>query len=106
MKNSLLITIFISLLLATSLSGCSSTPYRESTGEFFDSSLITAKIKAKLVDDKITGGFSIKVSTYKGVVYLTGFVNSDAEKAQATIIANSVSGVLGIENGLVVRTTK
>jgi len=106
MKNALLTTIIISLLLATGLSGCSSTPYRESTGEFFDSSLITAKIKAKLVDDKITGGFSIKVSTYKGVVYLTGFVDSDAEKAQATTIANSVSGVLGIENGLVVRTKK
>ena len=103
MNNNRLTPVIIAFVAMISLSGCSSTPYRESTGEFFDSSLITAKVKAKLVDDRITGGFRIKVSTYKGVVYLSGFVNSDQEKKQATMIASSVSGVTGIENGLVVR---
>ena len=104
MKPSKITSIIISLFLILSLGGCSSTPYRESAGEFFDSSLITAKVKAKLVNDRITGGFRIKVSTYKGVVYLSGYVNSELEKKQATVIASSVSGVLGIENGLVIRS--
>jgi len=105
MNNTRLTTIIITLVAIISLNGCSSTPYRESAGEFFDSSLITAKVKAKLVDDKITGGFRIKVSTYKGVVYLSGYVNSNLEKKQATNIASGVNGVESIENGLVVRTT-
>jgi osmotically-inducible protein OsmY len=96
----------IILLLATNLAACSSTPSRESTGEFFDSSLITAKVKTKLINDRITGGFGIKVSTYKGVVYLRGYVNSEYEKKYAAQIASSVDGVKGIENTLVVRAEK
>jgi len=103
MKIPPLTVIIFSLTIATSLAGCSSTPYRESTGEFFDSSMITAKVKAKLIDDKITGGFQIKVSTYKGVVYLLGYVNSDYEREHASKIVNSVDGVKGVENSLVVR---
>jgi len=96
--------VTITLLLIIGLSGCSATPDRESTGEFFDSSLITAKVKARLIDDRITGGFRIKVSTHKGIVSLSGFVNSGYEKDHATIIANGVNGVKSIENGLVIRS--
>jgi hyperosmotically inducible protein len=90
------------LAFMLSLAACASTPEQESTGEFFDSSLITAKIKNKLVDDPITGVFRIKVVTYKGVVQLSGFVNSAAEKQHAEIIANSVEGVVKVENSLLV----
>jgi len=98
----LLSTIIVVLI---NLAACSSTPQRESTGEFFDSSLITAKIKARLIDDRITGGFQIKVMTYRGIVYLSGEVNSEQEKNHATVIANGVDGVKGIENELVIRAT-
>ncbi len=94
----------ITVILASGLSACSSAPNQESTGEFFDSSLITAKVKARLIDDRITGGFRIKVSTRKGVVSLSGYVNSIFEKDQATLITNGVNGVRGIENGLVIRS--
>ena len=96
---------FAALFLAMGIAGCSTTPDRESTGEFFDSSLITAKVKARLIDDRITGGFRIRVSTRKGVVHLSGYVNSDYEKDHASIVANGVNGVKGIENGLVIRAT-
>lgn len=96
--------ILVTLPLAVGLSGCSATPDRESTGEFFDSSLITAKVKARLVDDRVTSAFRIKVSTHKGVVSLSGYVSSDYEKDHASIIANGVNGVKGIENGLVIET--
>ena len=98
-------SIILSLLLVTNLVACSSTPNQESTGEFFDSSLITAKVKAKLINDKITGGFSIKVKTYKGVVHLNGSVNSELEKKHATVVASRVNGVKHIKNALVVRET-
>ena len=97
--------IFAILFMASGLAGCTATPNRESTGEFFDSSLITAIVKARLVDDHITGGFRIKVSTHKGVVHLSGYVNSGYEKDHASNIANGVNGVKGIENSLVIRAT-
>ena len=98
--------VFVTLFMTIGFAGCSATPDRESTGEFFDSSLITAKVKARLIDDRITGGFRITVSTRKGVVYLSGYVNSDYEKDHASIVANGVNGVKGIENGLVIRSTE
>ena len=91
--------LLISLL---GLAACASTPNNESTGEFFDSSLITAKIKSRLVDDPITSVFRIKVNTYKGVVQLSGFVNNAREKQRAEVIAYSVEGVKKVENALLV----
>jgi len=95
-KRSLLIV----LLLA--VAACAATPNSESTGEFFDNSLITAKIKSKLVDDPLTGVFRIKVDSFKGVVQLSGFVNSRDEKSRAEQIAYSVSGVKKVQNSLLV----
>lgn len=99
-----LFIFFLSLVLQFSLLGCSSTPTRESTGEFLDSSLMTAKIKTKLIDDRITGGFRISVYTFKGVVRLSGTVNSVYEKNHATKIALGVDGVKKVDNKLVVRS--
>lgn len=96
--------IALSLFLQANLSGCSATPTRESTGEFLDSSLITAKVKSKLIDDHITGGFQISVYTFRGVVQLRGVVNSHYEKDYATKIALDVNGVKQVENKLVVRS--
>ena len=64
----------------------------------FDSSFITAKIKARLIDDPVTGVYRIKVSTNKGIVELSGTVNSDEEKAKAEMIARTVEGVTEVHN--------
>ena len=97
--------IFYLLIFALILglnAGCSSTPNEESAGEFFDSSLITAKVKAMLVDDPITSGFRIKVNTYKGLVQLSGFVNTKEEKQRAELIARQVPGVTAVVNDIIV----
>lgn len=85
------------------LGACASTTTSESTGEFFDNSLITVKVKSKLVDDPATSFLSIKVVTYKGVVQLSGFVDSDKEKQRASELARSVEGVKDVKNDLVVK---
>lgn len=90
------------LVLLLCLGACAATPHSESTGEFFDNSLITAKIKSKLFDDPLTGVFRIKVDSFKGVVELSGFVNSPREKHRAEVIAYSVAGVKKVENALLV----
>ncbi len=91
------------MFLVAQLAACASSPMQESTGEFLDSSLITTKIKAKLIEDAMTSGFSIKVNTYKGMVQLSGFVNTDKVKARAVELALAVEGVKEVKNDLIIK---
>ena len=99
LRSKLLMMIFLPVLLAA----CASSTTAESTGEFLDSSLITTKIKAKLIDDAMTSGYSIKVNTFKGQVQLSGFVNTDQEKHRATELARAVEGVKVVKNDLIIK---
>jgi hyperosmotically inducible protein len=96
-KRSLIFYLVISLVAGY---GCTTTttPDDKSASEMFDSSFITAKIKARLIDDPVTGVYRIKVSTNKGIVELSGTVNSDEEKAKAEMIARTVEGVTEVHN--------
>jgi len=92
-------------LLATLgiLAGCAATPSRESTGEYIDDTAITAKVKSALLADEEVSGTAVNVETFKGVVQLSGFVKSAAEKERAARIAASVKGVKAVRNDLIVR---
>lgn len=94
------------LLMLVTVVGCTSTATKESTGEFLDTSFITVKIKAKLIDDPVTSGFGIRVSTFKGVVQLGGFVDSVKEKRRAGKIAASVEGVKAVKNHIIVKPAR
>lgn len=83
--------------------GCASTPTRESTGEYVDDSVITAKVKAELGADKMISLFQISVETYKGVVQLSGFVNTREQADEAVAVARKVKGVREVKNSLVVK---
>jgi osmotically-inducible protein OsmY len=89
-------------LLSLALAGCAGT--KEAVSEYFDDSTITAKVKTKLFDDPQTSGFAITVKTYKGTVQLSGFVNSDKEKARAGELAKAVPGVKEVKNDLIVKS--
>jgi osmotically-inducible protein OsmY len=45
----------------------------------------------------------INVETFKGVVQLSGFVDSAASVNKAGDVARSVEGVIGVKNNLIVR---
>ena len=84
-------------------SGCAATPTKESTGEYVDDSAVTAKIKAAFVKDESVSARDIKVETFKGVVQLSGFVNTAAEKARAETIATGTDGVKSVQNKISVK---
>lgn len=95
----------LALALATSVagvsfSGCASTATRESTGEFFDDSVITAKVKTALAADKVVNAFAVNVETFKGVVQLSGFVDTEAQRTQAEAVAGRVLGVKSVQNNI------
>ena len=99
--------LFVLLCLATSTlvlaPGCSSTPTRASTGEFIDDSVVTTKVKTALVRDDATPGTAIKVETFKGIVQLSGFVDTVAQKTQAGVIAARVEGVKEVVNNITIK---
>ncbi len=91
--------LFLAVSL-TSVVGCSSTSKQEGTGQYIDDSVITAKVKAALIDDPTTKAIEINVETFKGVVQLTGFVSSQAAANRAVELANRVSGVASVKNDM------
>lgn len=105
MKNTASTSVLLAtLLVATPLAffGCASQT-KQSTGEYMDDSAITAKVKAKLFEDPATSGFQINVTTFKGVVQLSGFVNDDEAKARAGELAKTVEDVREVENNVIVK---
>jgi osmotically-inducible protein OsmY len=106
MKRKFIACIGISLLLASGLPlvGCADTRTTESTGHYIDDTAITTKVKAKLLADPATSAIQISVETYKGVVQLSGFVDSNVERDKAAEIARGVGEVKDVRNDLVVKT--
>lgn len=80
-----------------------STKPQATTGQVIDDSMLTTSVEAKLMADTATKGYQINVGTQKGVVQLTGFVDSTAMKVKAGEIARSVEGVKEVRNDLEIR---
>lgn len=80
--------------------GYKATTDPRTLGTQIDDALITTKIKAKLLEDPVTKARKIDVDTVKGVVTLTGLVDSEEEIQRAIAIAESTSGVKKVINNL------
>ncbi|KTD16563.1 BON domain-containing protein [Legionella jordanis] len=91
------------LVLISGIVACAAGPTSESTGQYLDSSAVTAKVKAELIDKLGAKGFAIKVNTFKGVVQLSGFVNNALTRQRAAAIASRVEGVKRIRNDLIIK---
>lgn len=64
---------------------------------------ITSKVKASLVADADLKATDINVDTEKGVVMLSGFVESKGEAEKAERVAKGVEGVTKVKNSLKVK---
>jgi osmotically-inducible protein OsmY len=67
-----------------------------------DDTWITTKIQSKYFLDTTVKGHQIDVDTRKGVVTLTGTVDTDQQKQEAERIARETDGVAKVVNNLVV----
>jgi hyperosmotically inducible protein len=66
-------------------------------------SFITSKVKGSLLKEQGTKSLDVSVTTYKGTVLLSGFVETERQMQQAEKIAAGVDGVRMVKNGLVVK---
>lgn len=99
---------FISLTLMLLMScfvavGCQSLT-GETLGQNIDDTDITAYVKTMLTQEKAVNFTRVSVTTVKGIVHLSGNVESANDKARAEQIASSVRGVRGVVNNLQVDT--
>ena len=76
---------------------------QQTAGEAVDDAVVTAKVKARLVDDAVTKAYQINVETFKGTVQLSGSVDSEEARLRATELAKNVGGVKDVKNSLQVR---
>jgi osmotically-inducible protein OsmY len=90
-------------VLVTAFMGCASTRTHEGTGEYVDDTAITTKVKAAILTDSELKVLQINVETFKGVVQLSGFVNSGQSATKAGEVARGVNGVVDVKNDLIVK---
>lgn len=94
----------LALIPVTFNTGCAVTRGKETAGSYAKDTEITAKIKAELYKDPGVKGTEVHVSTLNGVVQLSGFIDSQASRDKAEQIARSVSGVIDVQNSLLLPT--
>jgi osmotically-inducible protein OsmY len=99
--------ILAATLAAATLAGlgaCASSSEdasRRSTGEFTDDAALTARVKTAIATDAgAKTAAAVNVETYRGVVQLTGFVDSDDQVTRAVSAAKKVQGVRSVKNDI------
>ncbi len=99
LQRAIVLTLF--LFMTT---GCTSTSSKhESTGEYLDDSVLTTKVKATFLGDSRLKMLDISVETFKGVVQLSGFVDTKKEADRAVELARTISGVKAVNNSLIIK---
>ena len=91
------------LALGSVAGGCAGSPTKDSTGQYVDDTTITTKVKSALLGDDSVKSFEISVETFKGVVQLSGFVDTADQKSAAEHDAMAVAGVKDVKNNLTVK---
>ena len=91
------------VLAVGTLAGCAGSRTSDSTGQYVDDSAITTKVKSALLGDDSVKSFEIKVETFKGVVQLSGFVDTADQRAAAPRDAMAVNGVKDVKDDLNVK---
>ena len=97
------LSAFLVAALMVSALGCASQSEPQSPGAYMDDSWITTKVKTAILNEPSLKVMQINVETYKGVVQLSGFVDSAASQAKAVEMARSVQGVTSVKNDLRLR---
>lgn len=83
--------------------GCAVTDKQSSAGQYVDDATITTRVKARFAEDKEVSASRINVETLGGVVQLSGFAASEAERQKAAQLAGNVPNVKSVRNSILVR---
>lgn len=72
-------------------------------GTDIDDSVVTTRVKSALLADHDIKSFDIKVETRKGLVQLSGFIDTRERMDKAMALVRKVEGVKGVDNGMTLK---
>jgi hypothetical protein len=81
------------------LTGCASSKDR-TVGRTIDDRMVKGKVEDALKEEPVYKFEDVRVSTYNGIVQLSGWANSEEQKARAAEIASKVEGVHEVVNNI------
>src|SRR5512145_3281565 len=96
------VTMIGALLLAVAVAGCQTATGR-TAGALVDDSSTTTAVKSKLVADRPANLTAVGVDTVNGTVYLTGVVDTPAQRVRAEQLAWEAGGVRQVVNNIQVQ---
>jgi osmotically-inducible protein OsmY len=102
-KSASFLALIGALAVGGLTSGCAPKATPETTGQYVDDAVVTTKVKSALLGDDAVKSFEIKVETHQGVVQLSGFVDTSAQKSAAGKDASGVPNVKDVKNDLIVK---
>lgn len=76
---------------------------KQSFGNKIDDSLITTRVKSELLSDPVMKSLEVSVTTRKGEVQLSGFVDNDVQLTHAENVTWEVEGVENVINNLSIK---
>ncbi len=91
------------LLVAAPLITSCAHERERTAGQTVDDAAITAKVKSQLLADPDVSALNVNVTTFKGQVQLSGYVDSANQRSKAEQIAKNVEGVKAVSNDLIVK---
>lgn len=99
-------TIALASAIAVStvyMTGCAVVRDQQTVGSYIDDATITTQVKARFAEDPTVSAMAISVETLKGVVQLSGFAKTGAEREKAATIAANVNGVVRVVNNIMIK---
>ena len=97
------ISLAVMIALGTVASGCAVVRAQQSVGSYVDDATISSSIRLRFAQSSVVSLNAIDVGTLKGIVQLSGFAKSQAEKNEADRIARAVNGVRDVRNDIIIR---
>ena len=76
---------------------------RQTVGNKIDDSVITTQVKSAMLADPDMKSLDVSVTTRKGEVQLSGFVDNDVQLTRAVDVAKTVDGVVGVVNHMSIK---
>lgn len=92
------VALILTLLLPPLSTGCGKT-----VGETVDDATITTRVKTALLNELDAAGIRIDVDTFRGVVTLSGPVESAEQRDKAIAVVHRVDGVVDVKSTLQIR---
>ena len=103
-RNFVNFTQLLGLIALAITLGCAPTQTTQAPGEYVDDATLTTKIKTEIAKEQGIGDAAkIHVKTYRGVVTLSGDVDSADIAQKADRCAQRVTGVKSVQNSLQVK---